>query len=338
MDNADALAAGEEVLSQSEVERLLAQVAEQENKTTVHQPDGSKVTQSNDNIQPYDFRNPVFLSANELRKLRIEHEEFIHALAARMSIYLRMEFSIQMSRLETLTYQKFTEGLPNPTHLALFKVEPLRGICVLDISPRLGLTIVDRLMGGPGLSVSLNRDLSEIEVALLDQVVHIVISEWCNHWSYMQDLRHQLLGHENNGQFLQTTQSDTIMLVLSMEARMADCLEQIQIGFPYSTVEPLIEKISSKLRPDQAEMTPAKSADWNPALVDVNIPVTAEWPPLMMSVRELSTLKAGDFIEIPPEYAAQVRLRLANMHKFTGRLGKKGDNWAVELQRVLRAK
>jgi len=338
MDNVDSLAAGQEVLSQSEVERLLAQVAEQENKTTVHQTDGSKVTQSNDSIQPYDFRNPVFLTANELRKLRIEHEEFIHSLAARMSIYLRMEFSIQMSRLETLTYQKFTESLPNPTHLSLFKVEPLRGICVLDFSPRLGLTIVDRLMGGPGLSVSLNRDLSEIEVALLDQVVHLVIGEWCNHWSYMQELRHQLIGHENNGQFLQTTQSDTIMLVLSMEARMADCLETIQIGFPYSTVEPLIEKISSKLRPDQLEPATPKSTEWNKSLVDVNIPVTAEWPPMVMSVRELSNLKVGDFIEIPPEYASQVRLRLANMHKFTGRLGKKSDNWAVELQRVLSTK
>lgn len=336
MDNNDALAAGHEVLSQSEVERLLAQVAEQENKTTVHQSDGSIIAQSKDSIQPYDFRNPVFLSANELRKLRIEHEEFIHALAARMSIYLRMEFAIQMSRLETLTYQKFTESLPNPTHLALFKVEPLRGICVLDISPRLGLTIVDRLMGGPGLSVSLNRDLSEIEVALLDQVVHIVISEWCNHWSYMQDLRHQLLGHENNGQFLQTTQPDTIMLVLSMEARMADCLEQIQIGFPYSTVEPLIEKISSKLRPDSEESKSAKASDWNPALVDVNIPVTGEWPPLSMQLRDLSNLKVGDFIEVPVEYASQVSLRLANMHKFTGRLGKQGNNWAVEIQKILK--
>lgn len=337
MEPADDMLAGQEVLTQSEVERLLAQVADQDTKATVHQADGARKVHTRDDIQPYDFRNPVFLSAGELRKLRIQHEEFIHALSARLSIYLRMEFALQMSRLETLTYQKFTESLANPTHLTLFKVEPLRGICILDINPRLGLTVVDRLMGGPGHSVSLNRDLSEIEMALLDQVVHIIISEWCNHWSSLQELRQVLLGHENNGQFLQTTQPDTIMLVLSMEARMADCLEQIQIGFPYTTVEALIQKLSAQIRPEEAlPKTSQAKPNWNPAYADVNIPITAEWPSLMLTARELANLKPGDVLEIPPEFAAQVRLRLANLPKFSGRIGTQDDKWAVEIQKVFK--
>ncbi|HEY1171666.1 MAG TPA: flagellar motor switch protein FliM [Verrucomicrobiae bacterium] len=322
-------------MSQSEVERLLAQVAEQENKTTVHQADGSKTAQAVDSIQPYDFRNPVFLSANELRKLRIEHEEYIRALAARLSIYLRMEFTLQMSRLETLTFQKFKEGLASPTHLTLFKSEPLRGVCILDVSPRLGLTMVDRLMGGPGHSVALNRDLSEIEIALLDQIIHIVLGEWCNHWSSIQEVRHQVMGHDNNGQFLQTTQPDAVMLVLSMEARIADCLEQIQIGFPYSTVEPLIEKLSKQLRPDDEDRSKPKERRWNTELVDVNIPITAEWPPVTVKASDLANLKVGDFLPIPIEYTKQVQIKLARLKKFAGRLGTKGNNWAVEVQQIL---
>src|SRR5262245_2383569 len=130
-----------DVLSQSEVERLLAQVAEQENSVTVVKDGGdARETKNRESIQPYDFRHPVYLSPTELRRLRIRHEDFIRALAARLSIYLRLEFTLQMSKLQTVTYQKFCEGLPNPTHLSLFKVEPLRGIGILDIHPRLGLT------------------------------------------------------------------------------------------------------------------------------------------------------------------------------------------------------
>src|SRR5258708_32883675 len=138
MNPADSIAPSQEVLTQSEVERLLAQVTEQESSMVVHQAGGA-TTRPHDAIQPYDFRNPVFLSAGELRKLRVQHEDFIEALAARLSIYLRTEFTLQMCQLETLTYQKFVETLPSQTHLTLFKVEPLRGICVLDINPRLGL-------------------------------------------------------------------------------------------------------------------------------------------------------------------------------------------------------
>ena len=83
---------------------------------------------------------------NELRRLRILHEDFIRYLSARLSLYLRMELGLKMARLTTATYAKFTESLPNPTHLCLFKAEPLAGVGILDINPRLALTIADRLL------------------------------------------------------------------------------------------------------------------------------------------------------------------------------------------------
>ena len=177
------------VLSQSEIERLLDQVAEQENTGPVVKDGESREKRDKGSIQPYDFRHPVFLSPAELRRLRIRHEEFIRALAARLSIYLRLEFSLQISKLQTITFQKFCESLPNPTHLSLFKVDPLRGIGILEIHPRLGLTIVDRLLGGPAHSITADHDFSEIEMALLDQAVQVVLAEWCNHWASIQEVR-----------------------------------------------------------------------------------------------------------------------------------------------------
>src|SRR5664279_435919 len=143
-----------EVLSQSEVERLLTQVHASETTATILKSGGIKSRFKHEDVQPYDFRQPAFLTSSELRRIRLRHEEFIRALAAHLSIYLRMEVSLQMSKLQTLSYQKYAEALPNPTHLTLFKVEPLKGVCLLDMSPRLGLTIVDRLLGGTAHSVT----------------------------------------------------------------------------------------------------------------------------------------------------------------------------------------
>ncbi len=204
MDPKDAFPNDPEVLSQSDVERLLAQVAEKESVTEVVAPGGTKTKCAPETIQPFDFRQPIFLSAAELRKLRLRQEDFTRSLAARLSIYLRLEFTLQMSRLQTITYRKFVDSLANPTYLTVFKVEPLRGGCILDLSPQLGITMVDRLLGGPAQSVSLERDLSDIEAALLDQAVEIVLQEWCNQWSGLQELRPVVLGHESSGRFLQT--------------------------------------------------------------------------------------------------------------------------------------
>src|SRR5256885_2958905 len=194
MDTNDPIVSGGEVLSQAEVEKLLAQVAAQESQTTVLKSDGAVEAHDKDSIQAYDFRNPAYLAASEMRRLRGEHEQYLSRLAALLSIYVRMEFTLQMSKLQTIAYSKFTENINNPAHLVLFKIEPLRGICVLDINPRLGLTIVDRLMGGSGSAPAQGQELSDIEAALLEQVVHMFLGEWCNHWLKFQELKPVILG------------------------------------------------------------------------------------------------------------------------------------------------
>jgi flagellar motor switch protein FliM len=338
MDAPNELSETQQVLSQSEVERLLAQVAEQEASVVVQKEGGEVERQTKDSIQPYDFRHPVFLSPSELRKLRLRHEEFIRSLTARLSIYLRLDFSLQMSKLQTITFQKFTESLANPSFITLFKVEPLRGICVLELQPRLGLTIVDRLLGGPAHSVNPDHDLTEIELALLEQAVQVILSEWCLHWSSLQELRPVVLGHESNGRFLQATAHDTVMLAMAMEARVGDCMEQLQIGFPYYTLEPLMRQLGQAIEASaqQAAGPAPTTSRWNPAFDDVRVPVTAEWPGLELSARELTRLKVGDILQLSPECSQQVRVRLATIPKFQGRLGTRTGKWAVELTQVLK--
>src|SRR5207249_10683751 len=276
-----------------------------------------------DQAQRFDFRQPSFLSASDLHKLRLRHEEFIRSLAARLSIYLRLEFGLQMSKLETLSFQKFIESLSNPTHLTLFKVEPLRGICLLDIPPRLGLTIVDRQLGGPGQCADPARELSEIEVGLLDQSAQLALSEWSNLWSGMLDLRPVILGHENNGRFLQTSPHDTVMLVVAMEARIGECVEQMQISFPYYTLEPLMLKLNSTFEntENSAGPSPASILKWNPALEDIKIAVTAEWPDLQMTASQFAQLRLGEVFPLAPQVTSQVQVRLAKVPKFIGNLG-----------------
>jgi len=323
-----------DVLSQSEVERLLSQVAEQENSITVLKQGDEKEKKDRDSIQPYDFRHPLFLSATELRRLRIRHEEFIRALGARLSLYLRLEFSLQMSKLQTITYQKFAEALPNPSHLSLFKVEPLRGVGILDIHPRLGLTIVDRLLGGPAHSISADHDFSEIEMALLDQAVQLILAEWCHHWASVQELRPVTLGHENNGQFLQTAPHDTIMLVLAMEAKVGDCLEQMQIALPCFTLEPLIRKLGHINGNIPEAAAPVSAVRWNRNFDEVPVPVTAMWDDLELTARDIVSLKVGDVLPLNPKSIRQVKLRLADIPKFEGQLGTTGGKWAVSVTGV----
>ena len=292
---------------------------------------GSRETRKRADVRAHDFRQSGFLTPSELRRIRLRHEQFIRGLAGRMAIFLRLEFTVQTAKVQIVGYQKFIESLPSPSHITLFKTDPLKGVGLLVIPPRLGLTIVDRLLGGPGQMPETARELSEIETALTDQVATLILSEWCNHWPEMRDLKPSLLGHESNSRFLQTAPADTAMLVLTMNSGIGEQLEPIQLLFPYATVEPLMRLLNPPM--PEAEAAPARAGKpkWNAEFDDVKVPVIAEWHGLKMSAGEITRLKSGDVVMLDPQCAANVHLRLSHLPKFIGRPGTCSGKWAVQL-------
>jgi len=322
-------------LDQSEIDRLLTQQIASPKQQVFQAVPSRHFMVENVKIEPYDFRNPAFLTELELRRLRLLHEDFIRYLGARLSLFLRMELGLKMAKLTTLTYAKFTDSLPSPTHLCLFKVEPLLGVGILDVNPRLALTIADRMLGGRGHSVKLERYLTEIEIALLEDIINIVLEEWCAQWKNEQELHPVILGHENNGRFIQTSPKDAIVLALTLEASFGDCSEQMQIGIPYYTIEPIVRKMQSRRQKDNASANTEKRSQWQTTYDHITMPVRAEWDACEVNLREIVHLRVGDIIELPSNLFEETRVLLNGTPKFTGKVGLEADHVAIQITRKI---
>lgn len=290
--------------------------------------------------QSFDFRQPTLMNSVELRKLRLWHEDYARALAARLSMYLRLDAAIQLTRIETVPYHQFIQGLPEATYLTLFKIEPLRGVCVMELPSRLGMIFVDRLLGGPAKANGTPRELSELETALLDEVVQMILVEWTGRWTHRSDLHCGILGHENGGQFVQIASSNTYMLSLAMQVQVGEFTEQIQFGFPCATLEPLVRELGRILDGGTKERTaqPAAAAPkWNPALEEVEVTLAAEWSGMEVSVREWAALRPGDVLQLRSDASANVQIRVGAVPKYAGRLGSIDDHLAIEISKLLKS-
>ncbi len=283
------------------------------------------------------FRRLSSFSATELRKLRERQEEFIRSLAARLSGHLRLEVGLKITRLESMSFKKLADGISNPTYLPLLKLEPLKGLCLLEIPPQLALSIVDRELGGAGVCLDESRPLTEIESRILSRVVEMSFSEWCASWSDMLEIRSTLLGHESNAAFVQGISSDTVMLILGVEMQMGEITKQIQFGFPHLGLEPLVQKLAADADKQPMAKAATASPKWNRVLDDVNIKVTADLPTLKITTRELANMKAGDVIPLDPEILQNLRVSLAKKQKFLATAGRSESRWAAKITKVLEA-
>src|SRR6185369_3691316 len=84
-------------------------------------------------MQPFNLRKPSLLTAGELRRLRLRHDEFARSLATRLSIHLRLEIGVQVTGLETCFYPQVIARFVNPTQVALFKIDSLDGVGLIEV-------------------------------------------------------------------------------------------------------------------------------------------------------------------------------------------------------------
>src|SRR5580698_6851251 len=138
-----------EAMSQAEVEQLLvaaerSEAAAAEATTAVE----TITSPAPEDLAPqpsprHDFPAASLFSELEWRSLRARHEDYVRALNGRLSAHLHLECSLQLTKLEPVRFKNFLAGVSNPTHLTMFRLEPFAGTTLLDITPRLALSLVD---------------------------------------------------------------------------------------------------------------------------------------------------------------------------------------------------
>jgi flagellar motor switch protein FliM len=298
---------------------------------------GAKTSLPSDRVRNFAFGQSAALSSSELHRFKSHNESIIRGVGARLSLFLRIEFTLELLSLDTVTLPKFVDSAPPPRHMILYKIDPLRGVAVLDVPPPLALSVADRMLGGKGFSVNPNRALREVEIALVNQMAQIAINEWCSAWKSGDTLKATLLGHESNPRFLQIAEADESFFLMKMEAGIGDCIEQMLMVMPVKMVDPLIRHLSIEVDTVKKERSTRETSvpRWNPGFDEIKIPLTAEWRDLEIKTRDLLNFQVGDIIPLDSNQLNQAQICLAGIPKYLGRLGSSGNKGAVEVTGIL---
>ncbi len=286
-------------------------------------------------VLPFDFRNPTSLPEVELRRLRSTYSEFAKAIASRFSSLLRCEVIVDPRTVEAQPFESWVEALKTPTHTSLFRVTPLNGIGIVVIPPKLAVALTNRILGGREPAGTLDTSLTEIETALLEDVLSIIIGEWCEQWRDETALDAQLMGHESNPKFLNAGEKNQTMLIAALEVAFGRCEEALQVAVPVTMIEPMMKRFYAARDRESRNELPKTNASWRKSYSDIVVPVHAEMKTASLTVAELLKLKVGDVIELSASALEATLINIAGSIRFSARAGQKDGRVAIKLQEVL---
>lgn len=321
-----------EVLSQNEIDALLSAL----NSGSVD-ADELKQEQTKKKIRVYDFRRPNKFSKDQIHTLQVIYENFARSLGTYLSAQLRAPVQMEVLSVEQLTYEEFIRSIPNPTILNIFSLYPLEGNAIMEINPNLGFAILDRLLGGPGLSPTRVRSLTEIEQTVMERIGQRMLDYLKEPWGGIIELEPVLERIENNPQFTQLVSPSEVMMIVSLETRMGDVLGMINICIPFLVLEPIMSKLSvhyyysssnQKVSPDNIMAIKAK-------LQNSVIPIKVVLGQTQITVKDLLDLSVGDVVPLQRNYRDELEVRIGQRTKFLGKPGIHGNRMAIKVTRVV---
>src|SRR5690625_1514088 len=155
----------EEILSQHEIDSLLSAISSGEMDA-----EELKKEEEKQKVSVYDFKRALRFSKDQIRGISRIHENFARLLTTFFAAQLRTYVSISVASVDQVPYEEFIRSIPKMTILNIFSVEPLEGRVLMEVSPNIAYSLLDRLLGGSGTGSSQEESLTEIETILMSQL------------------------------------------------------------------------------------------------------------------------------------------------------------------------
>lgn len=322
------------VLSQEEINALLEAVSKGELGL-----EGAREERIKD-VKLYDFTRPGRVSKDYIRSLQMLHRHFARVFSSYLSSLMRTLVDIEFTQVEQLTYGDFLMSVSEMSCLAIFSMEPLKGVAVMEISPQLVFLIIDRLLGGSGSNIPLKmRKISEIEKAIVERAIESAMESLQETWRYaVEGVKVKLQSIETDPQYIQIVpSSDTVMLVI-FEVKFNQAVGVMSICYPFTMIEPYL----SSARPErwmfnyEAEANGRYVGQIRQKVEKAEIPVRVYFPPSKITLGELLQLKEGDVIKTDVRVkdgrlVDPVIVEVGGKRRFWGRPGRVNKRKAVKI-------
>ncbi len=286
-------------------------------------------------VKLYDFRRPDKFAKDHLRALQMVHESFSRQFSTALSSYLRTGVNVHLGSIEQVLYDDYIGQLPNPTLVSLLSMAPLPGRMTLELSLELAFLMLDRLLGGTGRSGRANREFTEIELALVRNMLHYATQSLHDAWANVISLTPRVEEIVLNPQIVQAALSGEAAAMMIIEVKLFDAGGTISLCLPHSMVEPILGRFSAQLLLGSGAHASAEVFNFERPLRDVTLPFAVELGTAQVSVRDLASLVAGDVLRLDTGPADGLKVLVEGHPKFKCVPGMVNRALAVQITEVI---
>jgi flagellar motor switch protein FliM len=269
----------------------------------------------------YNFRRPDRISKEQIRALQFLHERFARHVSTSLGAYLRATTEVSLVSVGQFTYAEFLLALPDPTAYYALSMAPLDALAGLEINPAVAFAMVDRMLGGEGQPVAVERALTDIEQNVVDSVVKVLLDSLAETWRPLAALSLEIRARETRPQMLQVASPNDTIVMLVFAMRVGETRGALHLCLPAAFVERCDAAAATGWNRPRHELTAREHGWLLENLGRVPMPVSA-----VLDARcragDIATLAVGDVLTLGVPAETPIDLRVGETLKFRARLAE----------------
>ncbi|MDI6728879.1 MAG: flagellar motor switch protein FliM [Thermodesulfovibrionales bacterium] len=319
----------EDILSQEEVDALLKGIAEGAVET-------EKVEEVS-GIKPYDFTGQEKIVRGRMPSLDIANERLARNFRLSLSAAIRRMVDVTNVNVNITKFYDFMRGVPFPSSINVFRMEPLRGFGLLVFDAPMIFSLIEFFFGGTGKGYYKpeGREFTPIEQKIIHKVVMMFFSDMEEAWKPIYPIIPTYVRSEMNPQFVTiVTPVDVVIkveFVLEIEGKQCRAF----LCIPYGTVEPIKEKLYSAFSADRDELDIKWLERLKERLKEIPVTVTGRLGDTRVTVQDVLDMKVSDVIILNQRVDEDINILVEGAQKFKGRFGVYKGSYALKITKVI---
>lgn len=320
-----------DVLSQDEIDALLHGV-----------DDGDVETDSDEDLndgsaRQFDFNSQERIVRGRLPTLEMINERFARNFRVSMFNLLRRQAEIAVGGVQMMKFAEYVHSLYVPTSLNLIKVEPLKGIALFVIDPKLVFIVVDNFFGGEGRFYNKieGREFTPTEQRVISILLEQIFKDLQNAWKPVKPLKFEYQSSEVNPHLANIVSPTEVVVVSTFRVDLEGGGGDFHVTFPYSMVEPIRDLLDAGVQSDVSQVDDRWRLSLRDEIFESRVEVKCHLADVEINLSDINDLKVGDVI--PFDMPEQIILEAEEIPLFRGTLGVSRGNAAIKVnERVIR--
>jgi flagellar motor switch protein FliM len=322
-----------QVLSQAEVDALLNAVAEGSLDTS--SSGSSKKDDKSQDVQSYDLTNQDRVIRGKMPTLDLIYERFVRLFRMSLSNSLRKIASISIISTDLLKFGEFVNTLPIPSCVGILRSESLRGPALLVFESKLAYALIDSYFGGTDRPYTKTdgKEFTRIELMIMNKVMSLSIADLEEAWSPVHKIGLMHLRTETNPQFVGVVPLSEVIISTTFEVELENASGTIALVIPYSTIEPIKNKLNSSFQSDSDKTDRVWIENLETHMGQVEANVSVNLGETNITVGDLVNLNIGDIIPLNQDCDGELLLNVEGVEKFKCFFGVSRGTRAVQITR-----